>query len=78
MQARRSSVDHSRLSSGSLNGGFGRNEREGLVRAYDEESGAFGLDDLAEDSDEETARRGLTNGHVGKPAKVSFGEERLR
>ncbi|KAK3302343.1 magnesium transporter NIPA-domain-containing protein [Chaetomium strumarium] len=48
MEARRSQVD--RMSIGSNRAG----DREGLIRAYDEEEAAgFGLNDLAEDTDEE-------------------------
>lgn len=51
MQARRS-VDHRRMSSGSV--GFGsRADRQGLIHSYDEENGGFGLHDLTEDSDGE-------------------------
>lgn len=51
MQARRS-VDHRRMSSGSV--GFGsRADRQGLIHSYDEENGGFGLDDLTEESDRE-------------------------
>jgi magnesium transporter len=60
MQARRSTDPH-RHSVGSHHG-----DREGLIRAYDEEEAAgFGLTDLAEDSDDETAGRanGRANGH---------------
>ncbi|KAJ3482421.1 hypothetical protein NLG97_g7574 [Lecanicillium saksenae] len=52
MQARRSG-DPSRHSMGSSHG-----DREGLIRAYDEEEAAgFGLTDLAEDSEDEGSRR---------------------
>lgn len=52
MQARRSG-DPGRHSIGSANG-----DREGLIRAYDEEEAAgFGLTDLAEESDDEGSRR---------------------
>ncbi|KAI9167371.1 putative magnesium transporter NIPA4 [Paramyrothecium foliicola] len=47
MQARRSG-DPGRHSIGSRQG-----DREGLIRAYDEEAAGFGLADLAEDSDDE-------------------------
>lgn len=55
MQARRS-LDPHRISMGS--NGYSRGaDREGLMRAYDEEENAgFGLTDLAEDSDEEALR----------------------
>ncbi|KAJ6782550.1 hypothetical protein PWT90_01378 [Aphanocladium album] len=52
MQARRSG-DPARHSIGSAHG-----DREGLIRAYDEEEAAgFGLTDLAEESEEEGSRR---------------------
>ncbi|KAJ1335439.1 hypothetical protein MN608_02176 [Microdochium nivale] len=52
MQARRSSV-----------GSRGHTDRDGLMRAYDEETalGSYDLDDLAEDSDNESKAR---NGHA--------------
>lgn len=58
MQARRSG-DPSRHSIGSHHG-----DRDGLIRAYDEEEAAgFGLTDLAEDSEEEAGRsNGQANG----------------
>lgn len=51
-------------------------DREGLIRAYDEEEAAeFGLTDLAEDSDQESSsgRRGHVrqNGSAGANGKVS-------
>ncbi|KAI9802114.1 MAG: hypothetical protein M1833_002035 [Piccolia ochrophora] len=48
MQARRSSLESRRLSTGSF--GYGRSDRDALMNAYDEENGGFGLADLAEDS----------------------------
>lgn len=45
-------------------------DREGLIRAYDEEEAAgFGLTDLAEDSEEEDSRKqnGAANGNGKKP-----------
>ncbi|KAH8653360.1 magnesium transporter NIPA-domain-containing protein [Xylariales sp. PMI_506] len=59
MSARRS-IDP-RLSVGSR----GHSDREGLMRAYDEEA-AFGLDDLAEDSEDERTARTNGNGHAKK------------
>lgn len=57
MQARRSG-DPGRHSIGSLHG-----DREGLIRAYDEEAAGFGLNDLAEESEEEGRRpNGRPNG----------------
>lgn len=57
MQARRSG-DPGRHSIGSQHG-----DREGLIRAYDEEEAAgFGLTDLAEDSDSDSRMNGRANG----------------
>jgi hypothetical protein len=79
MQARRS-IDPHRMSVGS-NSGFSRaGDREGLIRAYDEEENTgFGLTDLTEDSDEEAPLRsphlnGLTNGNGNGTPKKSFSE----
>ncbi|KAI0127917.1 DUF803 domain membrane protein [Xylariales sp. AK1849] len=48
-------------------GSRGHSDREGLMRAYDEEAAGFGLTDLAEDSDDEDIRRnGNGNGHALK------------
>ena len=49
MQARRSSIEARRLSTGSAH--YGHSDREGLIHAYDEENGGFGLTDLAEESE---------------------------
>lgn len=59
MQGRRSTDPH-RLSVSSQHG-----DRQGLIRAYDEEAAAeFGLTDLAEESEDEMARlNGTANGH---------------
>jgi hypothetical protein len=75
MQARRS-LDPHRISMGS--NGYGRAaDREGLMRAYDEEEIAgFGLTDLAEDSDEEVSGKAngkLTPNGNGNP-KSSFSD----
>jgi hypothetical protein len=60
-------MDH-RLSVGS--NGFGRSDREGLIRAYDEEENAgFGLTDLTEDSEEESPIH--VNGAANKKGKRS-------
>jgi magnesium transporter len=65
MEARHSMGGTGRLSIGSNRGG----DREGLIRAYDEEEAAgFGLTDLTEDSEEENERptaatNGAANGH---------------
>ncbi len=57
MEARRSFGPH-RLSIGSNNG-----DRQGLIRAYDEEEAAgFGLTDLAEDSEEDELGNAQPNG----------------
>ncbi|KAJ9137218.1 hypothetical protein NKR23_g9186 [Pleurostoma richardsiae] len=67
IEARRS-LGHRRLSSV----GSHRGDREGLIRAYDEEEAAgFGLTDLTEDSDEDIplngrAQNGSANGGHGK------------
>ncbi|KAI0014018.1 DUF803-domain-containing protein [Xylariaceae sp. FL0662B] len=64
IQARRS--QDPRLSIGSR----GHSDREGLMQAYDEEqaTGQFGLTDLADDSEDESSRRGRSgaNGHEPK------------
>lgn len=57
LQTRRSlqnrrSMDH-RRSSSSITYFHGHNDREGLMRSYDVEAGAFGLSDLAEESDDD-------------------------
>lgn len=52
MQARRSLEPH-RRSSSSLHYLNGHGDREGLIRNYDVEQGAFGLSELAEESDGE-------------------------
>jgi magnesium transporter len=67
MQSRRS-MDH-RLSVGS--NGFGRSDREGLIRSYDEEENAgFGLTDLAEESEGESPihANGTANGNSKRNA----------
>lgn len=59
MQSRRSHEPHNRrLSVSSLHG-----DREGLIRAYDEEAQVFGLTNLDEDSDEEGGRRANGRAH---------------
>lgn len=60
MQARRSE-DRSRHSTSSQHG-----DRQGLIRAYDEEAHGFGLTDLAEDSDSDHDRRRPNGGANGK------------
>ncbi|RYP54551.1 hypothetical protein DL769_010326 [Monosporascus sp. CRB-8-3] len=60
MQARRSTDPRSSI------GSRGHTDRDGLMRAYDEEAaaGEFGLTDLAEDSEDEPPRR--SNGYASK------------
>ncbi|KAI9735325.1 MAG: hypothetical protein M1818_006520 [Claussenomyces sp. TS43310] len=71
MQARRS-LEPNRLSVGSS--GYGRSDREGLIRAYDDEENAgFGLDDLTEDSEGSPGPVHL-NGHANGNSKRSFSE----
>jgi magnesium transporter len=70
MQARRSSLEqHRRQSSGSIT--YGRSDRDGLIHAYDEENGGFGLTDLAEDSEEEHKQ---TNGNTAANHSVQKSE----
>lgn len=77
MEARRSlgggNNTHHRLSIGSNRGG----DREGLIRAYDEEEAAgFGLTDLAEESDEDDPRSPFVDhgrGHAGQPNGAANG-----
>ncbi|VUC23330.1 unnamed protein product [Clonostachys rosea] len=58
MQSRRSGDPRHSISSQ-------HGDREGLIRAYDEEEAAgFGLNDLAEDSGEDRRPSGQTNGHA--------------
>ena len=65
MQARRSTDP--RLSMSSQHG-----DRQGLIRAYDEEEAAgFGLTDLAEESDEEQRLNGRVNGAANGHSKFS-------
>ena len=75
MQARRS-LDPHRMSMGS-NGYERSDDREGLIRAYDEEENAgFGLTDLAEDSDEDhrNSNGKLNANGNGNGVKRSFSE----
>lgn len=77
MQARRS-IDPNRMSMGS-NGYARGGDREGLIRAYDEEENmGFGLTDLTEDADEEEGHaNGKANGTLngnGSTAKRSFND----
>ena len=40
---------------------YARGDREGLIHAYDEENGGFGLTDLAEDSEDEDKPNGFSS-----------------
>jgi hypothetical protein len=72
MEARRS-MGHPRVSLGSNHG-----DREGLIRAYDEEeAGGFGLTDLTEESDEEDPRSPLTGPRGGPPNGHANGRQHL-
>jgi magnesium transporter len=66
MQARRS-LDPNRMSVGSSS--YRRTgDREGLIRAYDEEENmGFGLTDLTEDTDDETGHSGANGKMNGRP-----------
>ena len=64
MQARRS-LEHHQLSSGSIS--YSRGDREGLIHAYDEENGGFGLTDLTEESEED----GKNQRPNGQPTRTS-------
>ena len=66
MQARRSTEPRHSLNSI-------RGDREGLIRAYDEEEAAgFGLTDLAEDTEDEHDDNSGLNGHAnGKQPNAS-------
>lgn len=65
MQLRRS-IDAGRASTGSV--GFGsRGERGVLMRSFEENNAGLGLEDLAEDSDEDQGlRRSSVNGMNGR------------
>ncbi len=67
MQAQRS-FENGRLSSGSISysRGAGAGDREGLIHAYDEENGGFGLADLTEDSEGDSGGKPQQN--VGRRA----------
>ena len=65
MQASRSS-EHARQSIGSV--GFGtRGDREGLIHAYDQENGGFGLTELTEDSEGEDVEQGKKLRNTSSP-----------
>lgn len=55
--------------------GYGRGgDREGLIRAYDEEENmGFGLTDLTEDTDEEGDHRGTNGKANGRPNGTPVG-----
>ncbi|PGH02804.1 hypothetical protein GX51_04416 [Blastomyces parvus] len=53
----RRSVDRHRRSSSSLDYYGGPSDRDGLMRSYDVETGAFGLQDLTEESDDDHQER---------------------
>ena len=73
MQARRSTEPHHRHSISS--GAGGHSDREGLMRAYDEEEQAgFGLTDLAEESEDDMdspERNRRTNGSAATAASAN-------
>ena len=69
MQARRSSIEHHRHSTSSIS--FGRSDRDGLMNAYDEENGGFGLTDLVEESEGDDKTRSLGNGASHEPSLKS-------
>jgi hypothetical protein len=73
MEARRS-MGHQRVSMGG-----NRGDREGLIRAYDEEEEAagFGLTDLTEESDEEDPRSPLTGPRGGQPNGHAIGPQHM-
>lgn len=79
MEARRSSIGlSSHRHSISSNAG----DRQGLIRAYDEEAAGFGLTDLASDSDDDNvlsngqngSSNGTANGHSKKESSPSLKE----
>lgn len=75
MQARRSNDPH-RMSMGSNYGRGDRGDREGLIHAYDEEENVgFDLEDLGEDSDDDSLPPRAMNGKLnGNGSKKSFTE----
>ncbi|PGH26529.1 hypothetical protein AJ80_01843 [Polytolypa hystricis UAMH7299] len=62
----RRSIDRHRRSSSSIVYFNGASDREGLMRNYDVEAGAFGLTDLAEETDNEDNPPPKTNGTVNQ------------
>lgn len=77
MQARRSVGDPARLSTGS----YGRSDRDGLIRSYDDEENV-GLNDLTEESENDAPlrlngkSRPKANGNFIKPIDVSRNSSR--
>lgn len=75
MQSRRSNEPHRRSSSSLTPYMNGHGDREGLIRSYDVENGAYGLSDLTEDSDGEpgpTYKQGQDPDHtVRQPGKLA-------
>ncbi|KAJ9204691.1 hypothetical protein DTO166G4_6941 [Paecilomyces variotii] len=69
MQSRRSQDPH-RRSSSSIAFLNGQSDREGLIHSYDLEDGAFGLSELAEESDGEP---GPTRKHSGEANRAELG-----
>lgn len=72
MQSRRSNEPHRRSSSSLAAFVNGHGDREGLMSSYDVENQAYGLADLAEESDGEpgpTYKRSQDNGRTGKLAQ---------
>lgn len=80
MQIRRSFDQLHRRSSSSIAYLSNQGDREGLIRGYDVETGAFGLNDLAEESDanSETELTGKRNEDKGEdsPYRSSDAKER--
>lgn len=80
MQIRRSFDPMHRRSSSSIAYLGGQGDREGLIRGYDVETGAFGLTELAEESDanSETELTGKRTGDKREesPYRTSNGKER--
>jgi hypothetical protein len=80
MQARRSVGDPARHSTGS---GYGRSDRDGLIRSYDDEENV-GLNDLTEESENDAPLRlngkskSKSNGNYIKPIDVSRNSSRSR
>ncbi|KFY06690.1 hypothetical protein V492_07834 [Pseudogymnoascus sp. VKM F-4246] len=79
MQARRSVGDPSRMSTGS----YGRSDRDGLIRSYDDEENV-GLNDLTEESENDAPlrlngkTRSKANGNYIKPIDASRNSSRSR